>query len=87
MRGSWSELSHDVLLSRGALGRGFFGCACLRQLIDKHTTHKRIARTSSGRLMLKVWQRTFIDRRPVRLSDKLTQRAALKVANSNARSR
>jgi asparagine synthase (glutamine-hydrolysing) len=87
MRGRWNDLLHDVLLNSKAVQRGYFNVGRLRQLIDEHVARKQNHQNQLwALLMLEMWHRTFIDRRPVRSTYKLSDLASPKAATSNGRS-
>ncbi|MBM64379.1 MAG: asparagine synthase (glutamine-hydrolyzing) [Acidobacteria bacterium] len=65
LRGGMRELARDLLLGRTATERGYFEPATLQRYLDEHESgqaqhHMRIW----GLIMLELWHRTFIDRRP-----------------------
>jgi len=86
MRGNWKDLLHDVLLSRRALERGYFDAGRLRRLIDEHGAGARDCQNQLwALLMLEVWHRTFIDRRPQWSKGKPTALVRSNVTGANAR--
>jgi asparagine synthase (glutamine-hydrolysing) len=59
------DMTRDVLLDSRARGRGYFDPKVVRRLIDEHVSsvhnwHDQLWNL----LMLEMWHRTFIDRRP-----------------------
>jgi asparagine synthase (glutamine-hydrolysing) len=64
-RGPLRPLLHDVVLSTPALARGYFGVSALRRLVREHVGHVHERGFSLwSLLMLELWHREFIDRRP-----------------------
>jgi asparagine synthase (glutamine-hydrolysing) len=64
-RSELRELISETLLSPQAIGRGYFRAAAVRRLIDEHVLgvakwHHQLW----ALLMLELWHRTFIDKRP-----------------------
>jgi hypothetical protein len=58
-------MAEDVLLDTTARERGYFNPAVVSRLLDEHV--RGVARWHSqlwNLLMLELWHRTFIDRRP-----------------------
>src|SRR5690606_22904024 len=65
-RGHLKDYAYDVLLGPRAAGRGYFEQAVVRQYLDDHVAgrahhHHRLW----ALLMLELWHRQYIDRRPV----------------------
>lgn len=64
-RGHLKDYAYDVLLGSAAAGRGYFEQAVVRQYLDDHVAgrahhHHRLW----ALLMLELWHRQYIDRRP-----------------------
>ena len=64
LRHSLKEMSHDLLLSDTAIGRGYFERATIERYLSDHVArranhHMRIW----GLMMLELWHQTFIDHR------------------------
>ena len=65
LRGGLRELSHELLLGKTATERGYFNPATVRRYLDEHTTGRAQHHTRIwGLMVLELWQRMFIDRRP-----------------------
>jgi asparagine synthase (glutamine-hydrolysing) len=64
LRHDLREMSHDLLLSKTALTRGYFNPKTVRRYLDEHA-RGRVAHHSRiwALLMLELWHRTFIDHR------------------------
>ncbi len=66
LRGSLRDLLQDVLLSPAAEQREYFDPAFVRRLVDDHLTNRQNRHFLLWNLlMLELWHRTFLDRRPV----------------------
>lgn len=64
-RGPLRELAHDVLLGSSLRARGYFRPAAIERLLDEHVTGRRNWHYHLWNLLvLELWHRTFIDRRP-----------------------
>ena len=59
------DLAHDMLLGQRTAARGYFRPAVVRRMLDEHVRGVRKWNEQLWNLlMLEMWHRTFIDRRP-----------------------
>ena len=76
LRGELRELAQDLLLDKTATDRGYFEPATVRRYLDEHARGRAQHHTRIwGLLVLELWHRTFVDRRP----DPATSRDTLRV--------
>ena len=62
-RGELKDFAHDILLSRKALGRGWFNAKYIQILLDEHTHNRQSHEYRIWALvMLEIWAQSFIDR-------------------------
>jgi asparagine synthase (glutamine-hydrolysing) len=62
LRGELRELSHDLLLSRRSLERGYFRAEFIQRILREHTVGIRHWHTQIWNLMmLEAWHRQFVD--------------------------
>jgi asparagine synthase (glutamine-hydrolysing) len=64
-RNELKDLAHDVLLSESFRSRGYFNLSVVRRLLDEHARGIRAWHPQLWNLlMLELWHRAFIERRP-----------------------
>ena len=64
------DLAHDVLLGSAARSRGYFDMTAVERMLGDHVSGRRARHAQLWNLlMLELWHRTFVDRRPTRPAD------------------
>jgi len=75
------EMAYDILLSPRLRQRGYFNDAFVKRLLDEHSSGARAWHYQLWNLLvLELWHRAFIDRRPTRFDDVAMGLGAMAVA-------